>query len=271
MTQSALSIFHRLFYFAILYFLSSILSATHAQCLSYPLSGNLRSDEGTIEMWMRLEDEPDGSQRKGLHYFPMFQIKFEGEEQPRIGFTYQTIWGTNSFHFSLSSSGKLMGQLVGNPCITSIDETQAAVKADSSQFKYPRTARLHKGEWHHWAFTWRGGNETTVALYLDGKPAIIPTKTESSLWADVEGASLRFLSYVYHDNMTIDDFRISSVARTEKDNQEAFAKGSLDADRYNLLLDKVEDVTEGKETRPVKMVVEEKGSRKGTILANYVV
>src|SRR5262245_60630534 len=172
----------RLVAVAIFYLLSSLLKPCSAQCLSYPLSGNLRPDEGTIEFWLRLEDEPDGSQRRGLHYFPLFQVKFEGEEPPRISFSYQTIMSTNSLHFSFSCSGKMMGKLVGNPYITTAEDTQAITKADQPNNKYPRTPRLHKGEWHYLALTWSGRNETVIALYLDGRQVIRSFKTESSLW-----------------------------------------------------------------------------------------
>lgn len=39
--------------------------------LQYPLGGNLRPEEGTIEFFFRLEDEPDGSQVRHPASFAM--------------------------------------------------------------------------------------------------------------------------------------------------------------------------------------------------------
>ena len=100
---------------------------------------------------------------------------------------------------------------------------------------------IPRGEWHHVALTWRGLPQSTVMLYIDGKPAIWPATPELSLWDDIERFKFTLRTYV-HDNLTIDDLRISSVARTDEEMQKAFATGVTEADLYTLLLDRFESL-----------------------------
>lgn len=227
--------------------------SARAAAITYPVTGNLRAEEGTIELWMRLEAEPD-AKVPGCHYFPILAVYGKGKEgQPnpaRATLNYQNIWKPDWFHFFFMSSGKQLGQVSNNPYVTTVEETQTASKLDRTNAPYPRTPRLKKGEWHYLALTW-SGDPLQVSLYLDGRQVILPaTLSAGNPWEDLEGGTFCIESYTSHDNLTLDDLRISSVVRSEEEIKAAFAAGGLKADKYTLLLDRFENVAEKEDTRP---------------------
>ncbi|MBI4027011.1 MAG: hypothetical protein HY360_18650 [Verrucomicrobia bacterium] len=243
----------------------------HAQgaVVTYPAAGNIRGEEGTLEMWIRLEAEPDGTTKDGCHYFPIFFVQVEGEQAQRISFSYQTIWKPDFFHFFFSSSGKVMGKITGNPYVTTAEDTQKVLKGDRPNAPYPRLPRLHKDEWHYLALTWKDLPQSTVSLYFDSRLVIPQVTLPASLWDDLENSSIMLMGYNYHDNITVDDFRISSVTRTEKEIAAAFKAGELKADKFTLFLDRFENVLEGEDTRPEVMSGADKASKRGVLNGKF--
>lgn len=244
--------------------------------VTYAAAGNLKAEEGTLELWFRLEAEPDGSQKEGRHYFPLVQLVTEQElEKPSekgIGFRvcYQSIWKPDWFHFWFQSSGKTMGKITGNPYITSAEDTQTSLKGDRPGKPYPRIPRLKPGDWHHLALIW-SGSPTEMSLFLDGKPCIPSTALPGgSPFEEADSSKISFLAYNYHDNLTVDDLRVSSVARTEKELAAVFAEGATKADKFTLLLDRFENVAEGQDSRPDLMSATDDASKRGEIEWRYI-
>ena len=214
--------------------------------ITYPAAGNIRPDQGTIEMWFRLEAEPDGSQKEARHYFSLFWIIVKGDRHPRVRITYQTIWRPEHFHFWWASTGTIMGSLQRNPYVTSVETAQAVTKADRSGYRYPRTPRLKKGEWHCFAVTWRNGTrQPTIAAYLDGREAIVPRVVPGAWWADMDTTSLRLTNTPHHDNICVDELRISAVARSPQELAASASDGPPTRDIHTLLLDHMDTVRPG--------------------------
>lgn len=211
--------------------------------ISYPAAGNLRAEQGTIEMWFRFEEEPEGSGQRTLHYFPIFFIHVEGEKHPRVSFAYQTIWGTNHFHFFFSSVITMDGQVIQSPYVTTIEEGQGT-KPD------PRgppifIPRMHKGDWHYLALAWTNGlDKSTVSMHLDGKLVIRPTELPGTLWSDIDATSLRLMNAPNHDNIAVDELRISDIARSTEQITNAFTRGVFVRDEHTLLLDHFDRIGE---------------------------
>jgi len=213
----------------------------------YPGAPHLTASEGTIECWVNLAMEPDGTQAKGCHFFPIWSILVDGEPNARFTMSYQTVWKPDHFHMLFRPFGKMLGEISPGPYIGSAEDTQPTVKGESAKKPFPRIPRWKAGQWHHVALTWRGLPQSTVMLYIDGKPAIWPATPELSLWDDIERFKFTLRTYV-HDNLTIDDLRISSVARTDEEMQKVFATGVTEADRYTLLLDRFESLEQKGDT-----------------------
>jgi hypothetical protein len=218
-------------------------ASTFAQIdiITYPGAPHLTASEGTIECWVNLAMEPDGTQAKGCHFFPFWAISVDGEPHPRFTLSYQTVWKPEHFHLLFRPFGKMNGQVSPGPYIGSAEDTQPFVKRETPQNSFPRVPRWKVGEWHHVALTWSGLPQSTVMLYIDGKRVIWPVTVELTLWDDIERFTFALRSYV-HDNFTIDDLRISSIARTDEEMQKTFTTGVTAADRYTLLLDRFESL-----------------------------
>lgn len=251
---------------AILYSLAFILGVAHAQnpVVHYPAAGNLRPEQGTLEMWFRFEEEPSGSAGRALHYFPFFFLNVEGEKHQRISCAYQTIWNTNNFHFFFSSVTRVEGQILQSPYVATVEEGMGT-KPD------PRgppifIPRIHAGDWHHLAVVWTNGLEKAlVSMFLDGRLVIRPTELPGSWWDDMEATSLRLMNAPYHDNIAVDELRVSAIARTAEQLTNSCAKGALVRDEHTLLLDHFDRI-EGEQT--VAEQISGYGGEKGGKLLN---
>jgi hypothetical protein len=218
--------------------LTSITTFAQQRAVTYLGGPHLRAEEGTIECWIRLDVEPSPEQARS---FPLWTIFRDGEENPVMRFTYQIYWHDENFHFFLASWGPLLGKSVGNGFIATVEDTQLTAKADAAGVKYPRTPRLKKGDWHHIALTWQGLPRSTIAFYLDGECKILPRELEVGIWNDLEKFSLVF-SAGTSETLTIDDLRISSVARSPQEMKDSASSPAPKADRYTLLLDRFESL-----------------------------
>jgi hypothetical protein len=202
----------------------------------YPAAGNLRAEQGTIEMWFRFEEEPSGKGERALHYFPLFFINVEGEKQQRVSLGYQTIWGANHFHFFFSSLVEVEGKLMQSPYVTTVEEGQGTKPDPRGPHIF--IPRMHKGDWHLLALAWSNGmTKTAVSMYLDGRLVIRPTELPGALWGDMDATSFRLMNAPYHDNIAVDELRVSDIARTAEQVTNSFTRGAFVRDEYTLLLD----------------------------------
>ncbi len=227
--------------------------------VTYPAAGNLRLEQGTIELWFRLEDDPDGSQRNTLHYFPFFRFDARGEKQPRASLVYQTIWKPDWFHFFFSSLVQVMNERIAGQYVTTVEEGQVGVKADySRQGAYPRTPRLKKGEWHSLAFTWTNGlAKATVAMHFDGREAIRAAELPGPWLDNLDATSLVFLSAPNHDNIALDELRVSGMARSPLQITNDFARGAFLRDEHTLLLDHFDRIETNETTKAAQTLAEQ--------------
>ena len=242
-------------------------SPAQSQVLVYPAAGNLRAEQGTIEMVFRFEEEPDPGGARALHYFPFFFISVDGEVQRRVSFTYQTIWSTNHMHFFFSSLGPLLGTWVGNPYVTTVEQGQVVKPGVNVPLWLPR---MHKGDWHHVAITWTHGLEKpVVAVYLDGSQAIRSLELPAVWWADMEATTLELMSAPYHDDIAVDELRISDMARSPLQITNSVAQGALARDEHTLLLDHFDRIESNAAARAEQTVAEQiagyHGERGGTL------
>jgi len=218
----------------------------YAQVIEYPLGGNIRAEQGTLEMWFKLAAEPDPSQKQSLHYFPMFWFKQTGEDRPRASLNYQTVWKPDHFHFNWNSTGRAIGEFASDAYIATAEETQAATKADalSPGGRYPRTPRLKKDDWHYLAITWTDGlTKPKYSMFLDGRQVLLTATLNAVWWDDLDTMVLAMLGAPYHDNYALDELRLSSTARAPEEIAQIHASGKPPAgDMHTLLLDHLDTI-----------------------------
>jgi len=210
--------------------------------LRYPLKYNINLEEGTIECWMKLNIEP--------HEF-----------LPAKNFA------------GICSLVMLSGDRGGFSTSYFVGSTFGAEKAGWHVRFSPRAKMLplgsvamwHKNEWRHWAVTWKG-RETW--FYLDGKQ--VSYRSHPATFADTVGglggkALLPKWPFYFGDrwnraaNYTLDDIRVSSIAR--QPNELGFAVGELKVDPYTILLDSFEEsfIPDGKQTTSPRVLWDGKG------------
>jgi len=211
------------------------------EVVSYRAMGHLDADDGTIEFWLRLDIDalkPDGS--VVIPYYLLFSVSRPGEPTPRASFSYTRQGSTNHYCFVFSSRGDVNGTITRNDNVVSIEDTVEVTKADRGGTRYPRIPRLKAGEWHHIALTWTGGPLPVVQLYVDGKAASWPVRMVAPLFNDLREMRFNLLTFHYQDAHSLDELRISSIARSPKELQQSMQAGRAVADRYTLLLDHFE-------------------------------
>lgn len=232
-----------------LLFLVALLAATpvaRADSVLYPLPGHLDAAEGTLEFWLRLDEKPDPTGKEGVGYYILFQILKPGEPSPRVRLSYQPIWRNEHFHFFLSTAGWMNGSLTSNPYVVTTEDTQTLTKGDSGANRVPRIPRLKQGDWHHVAITWKGLPQSTVTMFLDGDVVIPPFLLTVPIWDGLDDFVLQLESNPYRDAHTLDELRISSVARSQAELRESIADGRARADSNTLLLDHMDEIREAK-------------------------
>lgn len=223
------------------------LSLSHlslAQNVIYPVPGHLDPGEGTIEFWLRLEVVLDPTGKEGVGYFPIFEVRKEDEQNPRIRFSYQPIWRQEHSHFFFSTLGLVNGAFAANPYVATVEDTQQQTKADYGAYRHPRIPRLKPGDWHHLAITWRGLPQSTVTMYFDGEVAIPSVLLHAPLWNDLDAFSLHLMRNPYRDAHLLDELRISAVVRSQEEIKQAIAAVTARADRHTLLLDHFDELRE---------------------------
>lgn len=197
--------------------------------LTYPALDNLDFREGTIECWVKFAFNP-------LDYLPskeyLSMLSFWNVGNPRGGMNvafFTNTGMTNATWFcSMGPKPLIHGTYIGTP--------------SSDLF----------GKWQHLALVWKA--RETLA-YLDGK---LTGKVEHiqppyQVWGTLDVKPIFFgCQWNRYALITIDDLRISRIARTEK--ELGWAMGELKPDPYTTVLDAFEGdfVPDGKlETKPV--------------------
>ena len=122
------------------------------------------------------------------------------------------------------------------------EEESGAVKGETGAKPFPRVPRLKAGDWHHIAITWKGLPQSTVTMYFDGRIVIPPSELHAPLWEGMDEFVLQWESNPYRDSHTIDELRISSVARTQEEINQSIAAVRARSDRHTLLLDHLDEL-----------------------------
>ncbi|MCA9757130.1 MAG: T9SS type A sorting domain-containing protein [Candidatus Eisenbacteria bacterium] len=159
--------------------------------LSYPSSGNARSDVGTLEFWIL----PDWNETT----------------DPAVAFDWG---GAGGIHVERSY---LSWRFVVNRFGSGDPNGEREVNIPSPQ--------LEDGAWHHCAFTW---DSASLRLYLDGRLLDeetvgfdLPSIASSGFWLGRDSGGNEL-------NGRIDEFRISDVVRTTEEIEESFLRGLPD-------------------------------------------
>jgi hypothetical protein len=228
--------------FAIVVLAVAFATSLHAQeVVTYRAFGHLDPGDGTIEFWLRLEVDavkPDGTEV--MPYYWLFNLTRPGDPGQHAGFSYSRGGAPNHYALICAGYGSVDGKPVENPAISSLEDTVEVAKADRTGTRYPRIPRLKAGEWHHLALTWSGGALPLFNLYVDGKPAAWPVRMKAPPFGDLRELRFNLQANSYQDSHSIDDLRISSIARSAEEIQQSAQAGRSVADRYTILLDRFE-------------------------------
>jgi hypothetical protein len=184
----------------------------------YPASGVVDTTEGSIELWVCNEFDP-GVKLGNLFYPPAaYAVVAEpdGSDQ-RLHILTRSV-----------TNGRDMGYILGKS-MSFISVT------DPARFGWSKP-----GEWHSVAFTWKlEGARYTLSMYQDGRlvsresdtATVIPTigpETELAVGSTGEGPAF----------ITVDEVRVSAVARTPEEIAAAFAsREAFQWDALTVLLD----------------------------------
>lgn len=200
----------------------------HTAELTYPLTGNLRPDAVTYEIWFRLDQEP---QKDGKPVYDLGQINWEKRKLPSVRCGYRPIWWTNHFHLYIRMDGFQMGEPVEGGYWPSYDTT-VLHKLENQPLR--RHKPLHAAEWHYLAWTSKDISQPEVRFYLDGS-ALNRTggRVFNEPWEDMETAVLKFSV----SPVTLDELKISHRIYSSEEIEESFKRGALIRDQHTLLLD----------------------------------
>lgn len=199
--------------------------------LEYPVAGNLRPDAVTVEIWFRLDEEPANHEPRR---FSLGGISWPGRNLPFTSFSYQCYWTNTAYHLIHRMGGSLMGTPTdGLPFLSQETHFQSG-----KPFAGVRHERLHKGEWHHAAWTARGASQPLVTVLLDGAVVYPERQVMLDPWIDLEQAALRFGP----SPVTLDELRVSDAVRSPAEIAASLQKGAPVRDEHTLLLDRFDRV-----------------------------
>lgn len=207
----------------------------------YDAVGNVELDEGTVELWVRNDFDPQ-SNLSNRFYMPMcyFRLSNGPKGDARIGLIARH-----------STSSK---------------DVFATVDGASGGEKLQRLGWQKRGEWHHLAMTWRFGNgQYRRKLYVDGKLADKCVSDRPLMVLHEEAQVYVGACYFNCCFAAVDQLRISAVERTEQEIKDSAEKG-MTWDRLTLLFDDFGNI----ETGPDKSATtrSEKG-KVGTVKGAY--
>ncbi|MDD3926454.1 MAG: hypothetical protein PHT33_07335 [bacterium] len=183
----------------------------------YPLTGNLKQDEGTIEVWVRPEMDLSAPVRN-FYNFSVFRIALGERAWGDMG-AFSLFWRPKEGLFTV-------GSVKGQEPLKNVPSC------------WPKKMSWEKDTWHHVAFTWKGQD---MAIYSDGE--IVDRKTVSG---PLPFADKGFLVMGFGESMlTLDDLCVSSLARSPEDIKKRFSQ-ELKSDDHTLFI----DLMDGPEAAP---------------------
>ena len=199
--------------------------------ITIPAENLIDLEEGTIEAWVRFEFEPAHASDlrwRSIASLALLEIPKNGGER---GSFLHIGWG----QISATRHGKITRQTV----------CRVAFVKEGKQVPHPATVdvtAIGKGQWHHVAVTWSEGRH--VRVYLNGKDA----GGRELAWpatCDVPSSARLVIGwprYIHDNAITVDEIRISSIARKPEDL--GAHRLPLEPDPFTLFLENFEQVTE---------------------------
>lgn len=189
----------------------------------YPGKGNICFEEGTIEMWVKLDFEPDQTSKEYKLLLPLFQF-YEPEIKGNISISYICQAGGRAlWYVAFDCSGEKLFRISAVP------------------------QNWKKGEWHHIGLTWKGN---IAKFYLDGK-LIEEAKSNRPLSGQVKEGKIfigdRWSAENIKTEVVIDELRISNIERKQEE-LGFYSSESLKVDPFTLLLENFEEISEGEKT-----------------------
>lgn len=216
----------------------------------YPAEGNIEIEEGTIEFRLALLFDPEETFKDESQYrlnASLFYLEWPGEKRNgAIAISCYTNFTRGKYYCNLGISvANTKNELL--PLGTVINDWK-------------------KGQWHHIAFTWKGKE---MRLYIDGKE-IKETRREQPepFDGDIGKGKGIYLGDRFGNTgrVLFDDFRISSIARTEEEIK-SYIKNEIKPDAYTLLLDNFnENFTPDGKTQTKCTVIQ---SKEGRIISQH--
>lgn len=197
--------------------------------MEYPMKGNMNLDEGTFELWVK----------------PGFDF---AKRLSKDKYKCLVALGTLPCDHGNLIMYSFSGGMAKNNVLWWMRPVTKGMKWASSP------AIWKKDEWHHIAFAWKGKENI---LYIDGElvSTVTQQKTLREALGDISDNPFIFgCPNMRNSQITIDDFRLSSVARERNDL--GFYKGKLYPDEHTVILDGFDDdfVPDGKiSTKPEKI------------------
>ncbi|HRU04272.1 MAG TPA: hypothetical protein P5137_00695 [Candidatus Brocadiia bacterium] len=201
-----------------------------------PAGSIMDLEEGTIEAWVKLNFNPrhENSDRwKSVGSLCLMEIP---KTTADLGASIHAGWGLETT--------KRFDQ------VTRRATFRVAFVVNGQQLPHPALADATdwgQGAWRHVAFTWRNGREMRV--YVDGKLAgerLFPTPARRDIPSSAR-LVLGLPGYIASNAITVDEIRISSVARRPE--ELGFHHVPLRPDPCTLYMEGFENVTEEKGKR----------------------
>ena len=202
--------------------------------VEYPATGNITLNEGTVEMWIRVEFDPN--RRHHLRYYsPMtyFWVGCDSTRSAHLSIAFRSGYNSSKDENSaaLSVSGSLMTMPLSAP-VSTLSEGRGEV-----------AEKWRRGQWHHLAVTWeKKGRMMHLRLFIDGVPVDSKEERTSAPPVLAADAVIR-IGARYHNSCyaTIDSLRLSAVVRSQEEIAGSVKSGH-GLDRFTLLLDEFEKI-----------------------------
>jgi len=188
--------------------------------VTYPAPGHVELDEGTVEMWVRNDFDPQ-SRMTNRFYSPI---------------NYFYVRPGDLSLLARHSTGKRGGVLRGGKSLWA-----RAGKATGGPHLHELGWR-EKGEWRFLAMTWQyRGGKCVRELYVDGERCHVESGLQERM-ALASDAEIHLGAYFFNGCFAaLDQVRISAVRRTPEEIAAGFENG-LKSDKFTLLFDDFEGV-----------------------------
>ena len=210
--------------------------ASGSATIAIPAGSIMDLEEGTIEAWVKLNFNPrhENSDRwKSVGSLCLMEVPKTSAD---LGASIHAGWGLETTKRFDKVSRRATFRV--------------AFIVNGQQLPHPALADATdwgQDAWRHVALTWRNGRE--VRVYVDGKPAgerLFPVSAKRDIPSTAR-LVLGLPSYIASNAITVDEIRVSSVARKPEDM--GFHRAPLQPDPCTLYLEGFENVTDEKDKR----------------------